>query len=154
MSITVRPARDGDFFAWLGLYEKYAAFYETALTDEKALLVWSWLTDPAHEEDVLVAVDDDADDATLVGLAHFREFARPLESDRGLYLDDLFVDEDARGKGAGRALIEAVRSIAQERGLGVVQWITAPDNETAIKVYDEVATRTPWVTYEIDLTGS
>ncbi len=152
MSITIRPVADGDFFAWLGLYEKYAAFYETALTDEKALLVWTWLTDPAHEENALVAVDDESTgENQLVGLAHYREFARPLESDRGLYLDDLFVDGDSRGKGAGRDLIAAVRAIAEARGLGVVQWITAADNETAMKLYDGVAARTPWVTYEIEL---
>ncbi len=152
MSITVRPAADGDFFAWLGLYEKYAAFYEIALTDEKALLVWSWLIDPGHEENALVAVDDESDaENQLVGLAHFREFARPLETDRGLFLDDLYVDEPARGHGAGKALIDAVRGIAQARSLGVVQWITAPDNDTAIHLYDDLGTRTPWVTYEIAL---
>jgi ribosomal protein S18 acetylase RimI-like enzyme len=61
------------------------------------------------------------------------------------------VDEPVRGHGAGKALIEAVRGIAQERKLGVVQWITAPDNETAIHLYDELGTRTAWVTYEIEL---
>ncbi|KRC50924.1 acetyltransferase [Leifsonia sp. Root227] len=147
MSIEIRPVADGDFFAWLDLYEKYAAFYETTLTDQKALLLWSWLTAPDHEEDGLVAVDD----GRIVGLAHMREFARPLEGDRGLFLDDLFVSEDQRGKGIGRSLIAATRDRAQERGLGVVQWITARDNTEAQQVYDSVATRTSWVTYEIDL---
>ena len=49
MSIEVRPVRDGDFFAWLDLYAKYAEFYETELTDQKALVLWSWLTDPDHD---------------------------------------------------------------------------------------------------------
>ena len=147
MSIEVRPVKDGDFFAWLDLYAKYAEFYETELTDQKALVLWSWLTAPEHEEDGLVAVDGDR----IVGLAHFREFARPLEGDRGLFLDDLFVLDDERGKGIGRRLIDEVRSIAQQRGLGVVQWITAQDNDTAKRVYDAVANRTSWVTYEIDL---
>jgi GNAT superfamily N-acetyltransferase len=147
MSIDVRPVADGDFFAWLDLYEKYAEFYETPLTDQKALLLWSWLTAPDHEEDGLVAVDGDR----LVGLAHFREFARPLEGDRGLFLDDLYVADESRGKGVGHTLIEAVRQRAVERGLGVVQWITAHDNRTAQNVYDSVASRTSWVTYEIDL---
>jgi hypothetical protein len=35
----------------------------------------------------------------------------------------------------------------------VVQWVTAQDNTTAQKLYDEVADRTSWVTYEIDLAG-
>lgn len=147
MSIDVRPVADGDFFAWLDLYEKYAEFYETPLTDQKALLLWSWLTAPDHEEDGLVAVDGER----LVGLAHFREFARPLEGDRGLFLDDLYVADESRGTGVGHTLIEAVRQRAVERGLGVVQWITAHDNQTAQNVYDSVASRTSWVTYEIDL---
>ncbi|MEO7017420.1 MAG: GNAT family N-acetyltransferase [Leifsonia sp.] len=147
MSIEVRPVVDGDFFAWLDLYEKYAEFYQTQLTDQKALLLWSWLTAADHEEDGLVAVDGDR----LVGLAHMREFARPLEGDRGLFLDDLYVLEEERGKGVAHALIDAVRQRAIDRGLGVVQWITAHDNDQAKGVYDSVANRTAWVTYEIDL---
>ncbi|WP_431221107.1 GNAT family N-acetyltransferase [Leifsonia xyli] len=147
MSIEVRPVKDGDFFAWLDVYAKYAEFYDTQLTDQKALVLWSWLTAPEHEENGYVAVDGDR----IVGLAHVREFARPLEGDRGLFLDDLFVVEEERGKGVGGALIQHARSLAEERGLGVVQWITAHDNSTAQKLYDAVANRTQWVTYEIDL---
>jgi len=150
MSIEVRPVRDGDFFAWLDVYAEYARFYETELTDQKALVLWSWLTDPEHEEDGYVAVDGER----IVGLAHVREFARPLEGDRGLFLDDLFVVEEERGKGVGSALIQKARALAEERGLGVVQWITAQDNATAQKLYDAVASRTSWVTYEIDLASA
>src|SRR6478735_5431404 len=147
MTIEVRPVRDGDFFAWLELYSKYAEFYETELTDQRALVLWSWLTAPEHEESGYVAVDGDR----IVGLAHVREFPRPLEGDRGLFLDDLFVIEDERGSGVGGQLIAFVRSLAEERGLGVVQWITAQDNATAQKVYDTVGDRNGWVTYGIDL---
>ncbi|MGN7801020.1 N-acetyltransferase family protein [Leifsonia sp. 22587] len=147
MSIEVRPVKDGDFFAWLDVYAKYAEFYDTQLTDQKALVLWSWLTAPEHEESGYVAVDGDR----IVGLAHVREFARPLEGDRGLFIDDLFVVEDERTKGVGSALLQKARSIAEERGLGVVQWITAHDNQTAQQLYDSVAERTSWVTYEIDL---
>ena len=150
MAIEVRPVRDGDFFAWLDLYAKYAEFYETELTDQKALVLWSWLTDPDHEESGYVAVDGDR----IVGLANVREFARPLEGDRGLFLDDLFVAEDARGAGVGGLLIQTMRELAEQRGLGVVQWITAQDNATAQKLYDGVADRTGWVTYEIDLVSA
>jgi GNAT superfamily N-acetyltransferase len=148
MSIEVRPVKDGDFFAWLDVYAQYAEFYDTQLTDQKALVLWSWLTAPEHEEEGYVAVDGDR----IVGLAHVREFARPLEGDRGLFVDDLFVAEDERGKGVGSALLQKARSIAEERGLGVVQWITAHDNQTAQQLYDTLAQRTSWVTYEIDLT--
>jgi GNAT superfamily N-acetyltransferase len=148
MSITIRPVREEDFFAWLELYAGYAAFYDTELTDEKALLLWSWLINPAHEESGFVAVDNDDDDR-LVGLAHVREFTRPLETDRALYLDDLYVAEDHRGSGIGRQLLDFVRDLAKERNLGIVQWITASDNEDAQRLYDAVAGKTSWVTYEM-----
>ncbi|KQV07803.1 GNAT family N-acetyltransferase [Leifsonia sp. Root112D2] len=148
MSITIRPLADGDFFSWLGLYEGFAAFYDTPLTDEKALRVWTWLNDANHEENALVAVDGEG---TLIGLAHFREFTRPLASDRGLFIDDLFVAPDSREQGTGTALIDAVRTLAVERGFGVVQWVSASDNEAAQNLYDTVGKRTPWVTYEIAL---
>lgn len=148
MSITIRPVREEDFFAWLELYAGYAAFYHTDLTDEKALLLWSWLINPAHEENGYVAVDE-GDDNRLVGLAHVREFTRPLETDRSLFLDDLFVAEDHRTQGTGRQLIDFLRGVAAERGLAVVQWLTAADNEDAQHLYDAVATKTSWVTYEL-----
>lgn len=148
MSITIRTPTDGDFFAWLGLYEGYAAFYNVQLTDERALLLWSWLSDVNHEENVLVA----ADDGELVGLVHFREFSRPLEADRSIAIDDLYVAEDKRRSGVAQQLIDAVVKQARGKGLGVVQWITAADNEEAQKLYDKVAERTNWLTYEIDLT--
>lgn len=148
MSITIRTLADGDFFSWLGLYEGYAAFYGTPLTDEKALRVWTWLNDASHEENAFVAVDENG---ALTGLAHYREFTRPLESDRALFIDDLFVATEVREQGTGTALINAVRELAAERGFGVVQWITASDNEAAQRLYDTVGTRTPWVTYEIAL---
>ena len=67
-----------------------------------------------------------------------------------MYLDDLYVDESARGSGIGRALIEYVHARAAEIGQGGVSWITADDNAPAQQVYDQLAKRTSWVTYEMD----
>jgi ribosomal protein S18 acetylase RimI-like enzyme len=150
MPITIRTPHDSDFFSWLGVYEGYAKFYDTELTDQRALILWSWLSDAKHEENALIAVDDDAD-GEIVGLVHFREFSRPLEADRSLFIDDLFVVPDYRGKGVGRSLIDAVTKIGTDKGFGVVQWITAPDNADAQKLYDDVASRTSWVTYEREI---
>ena len=56
---------------------------------------------------------------------------------------------DARGLGAAEALIEAVRAEAKKRGWSVVRWITAEDNYRARAVYDRLAERTKWVTYDL-----
>ncbi|MGH1523067.1 GNAT family N-acetyltransferase [Leifsonia sp. L25] len=146
MTADVRRVEDNEFFTWLDLYAGYGEFYETPVTDEKALLVWSWITDPENSLEAYFAVDAEG---TPIGLAHVREFARPLDGSTGLYLDDLFVLPDARGEGAGTALLEKLRSVAQERGLSVVRWITAKDNETARRLYDRVAEKTKWVTYDL-----
>ncbi len=148
MSVQVRPLGDKDFFTWLGLFEGYSEFYERELTDEKALRVWSWIIDKNHELDGAVAVNDDGD---FVGFAHYREVPRTLSADRGLFLDDLFVAPDARGAGVGKAIMDFVKEYASERQLGQIRLITAADNETAQRLYNEVGTRTEWVTYEIEV---
>lgn len=147
MSVTIRPAIESDLFAWHALYSGYGEFYGNPLTDEKAVLVWGWLSDPTHPLTALVA--EDAQGA-LVGLAHYRVFPRALAGGTGLYLDDLFVAEDARTGGVGTALIEHVRDLAKADGHSVVRWITAADNERAQAVYDKLATRTSWVTYDLE----
>ncbi len=146
MTTTVRRVEDSEFFTWLDLYSGYGEFYETPLTDEKAVLVWSWLTDPTHELEAYFAVNESGEP---IGLAHVRVFARPLAGSRGLFLDDLFVSPDARGEGAGTAILEALRTRAREDGFSVVRWITADDNATARRVYDRVAEKTKWVTYDL-----
>lgn len=146
MTVTVRRVEDNEFFTWLDLYAGYGEFYETPLSDEKALLVWSWITDSGNELEAYFAVGEEGEP---IGLAHVREFARPLDGSRGLYLDDLFVRPDARGEGAGTAILEALRARAKDNGLSVVRWITAKDNQTARRVYDRVASKTAWVTYDL-----
>jgi GNAT superfamily N-acetyltransferase len=146
MTVTVRRVEDNEFFTWLDLYAGYGEFYEQPVTDEKALLVWSWISDPENELEAWFAVDEEG---TPIGLAHVREFVRPLDGSKGLYLDDLFVTPDARGAGAGTALLNRLKETAKERGLTVVRWITAEDNETARRLYDAVAEKTTWVTYDL-----
>jgi len=67
-------------------------------------------------------------------------------------MNDLFVAAEARGKGIGRALIEASADIARQRGSHHLEWATAPDNATARRLYDSTgATRSTWIEYELDL---
>lgn len=149
--ISIRPARDDDFFPWLTVYEGYAAFYRAPLTDERAVRTWQWITRGDHGLRAFLAVDE-AD--AIVGLAHVRTVAQPLEGTTGLFLDDLFVTEAARGRGVATALLEHFRALAIEEGRSGVSWITAEDNHTAQRVYDRVARRTTWLTYEMPAESS
>jgi GNAT superfamily N-acetyltransferase len=145
MTFEIRNTRDRDFFNWLPLFADYGDFYGTPVTDEKALLVWSWITEGTHGLSALVAQDDEGN---LVGLAHYRTFVRPLAGGTGIYIDDLFVAGDARGNGVATALIERVTEIARAQHSGIVRWVTAPDNDDAQALYGKLAERTDWVTYD------
>lgn len=67
-------------------------------------------------------------------------------------MNDLYVDAETRGRGVGRALIEASAGVARARGAAGLQWATAPDNHTAQRLYDATgAERSEWVEYELGL---
>ena len=83
------------------------------------------------------------------GLAHLREWIRPLRGARSGYLDDLFVDQAVRGEGVVDALFAEIDMLAVARGWDVVRWTTADDNYRARSVYDNVAVRTSWITYDM-----
>ena len=146
MAVTIDRLKDSDKPAWRALYNGYAAFYKMPMTDEIADRVWGWLHDPAHVLEALVARDDSG---KPIGLAHFRAMPSPLRGASAGFLDDLFVDPDVRGSGAADALIRAINVLAKERGWPVVRWITADNNYRARGVYDRLATRSMWITYEM-----
>ena len=141
----IRPVQLSDYDAWAVLHRGYRDFYEHPDDDSAIERVWAWLMDDSHEVTGLVAEVD----GRLVGITHYRRFARPSSGTVGIYLDDLFTSEDARGHGVGRALIGAVTDIARAEGCSVVRWITSESNTQARILYDAVATAMPLVTYDI-----
>ncbi len=154
MEWTVRPARDDEFEAWTRLYRGYAAFYGTATSDEHQRQIWSWIHDDRSIECLIaVPVADGNEVGEPQGLAHLREWVRPLRGVVAGYLDDLFVDPDHRGTGAVDALYDAMNALAIDRGWAVVRWTTADDNYRARAVYDRLAARTTWITYDMTPTG-
>lgn len=137
----------GDREPWGELYSGYAAFYGVEQSEDMRERVWRWIHDPAHESEALVAEAG----GRLVGLAHFRPFARPLSASVGGFLDDLFVMPEARGSGAAQALIDAIAAEGRTRGWSVIRWITAADNARARALYDKSAVATKWVTYDLKI---
>jgi GNAT superfamily N-acetyltransferase len=145
---TVGPPGPEDYREWRELYRAYADFYQENVRDGQLDLVWSWITDPGHDVKALLVRDADG---TVVGLAHYRPYFRPLAAAVAGHLDDLFVTPTARGTGAVDALLEALRKIARQRGWSKIRWITADDNHRARSKYDQVAERTMWVTYDMQV---
>ena len=143
--VVVRPIEPRDYEAWQRLFHAYREFYEYDRGQEVVDRVWGWIHDDTVEVNALVAELD----GEVVGFAHHRHYSRPSEGGCGVFLDDLFTAPEARGRGVGRALIGRLAEIAREQGCGKVRWVTAPDNRTAQRLYDDVAERTDWLTYDL-----
>ena len=149
-AVSVRPLDPADESRWRVLFRGYREFYRLEASEDVVSRVWGWLTDPEHECQALVAESEDG----IVAIAHYRRFSRPSTGTVGIWLDDLFTDPEARGRGAARALIRQLTKIAGSEGRSVVRWITADDNHQAQALYDQVATRTHWVTYDAAPAGA
>lgn len=142
----VDPPDRGDLPRWRTLYRGYASFYEAEVTETSLATLWGWLLDPGHPCEARLVRDGSGEP---MGFAHFRPFPRPLSGNVGCFLDDLYVDPPARGTGAADALLDALAHIAADRSWSVVRWITDQDNARARALYDRVAERTRWVTYDM-----
>lgn len=145
--ITVRAATRQDYDQWLPLWDGYNAFYgrsgPTALPPDITALTWSRFFDAYEPLHALVAEHD----GKLLGLAHYLFHRSTIAVEPLCYLNDLFTDEAARGKGVGGALIESVYAQARRAGVSRVYWLTHETNVTAQQLYDRVAERSGFIVY-------
>ncbi|MEM6914786.1 MAG: GNAT family N-acetyltransferase [Pseudomonadota bacterium] len=138
----IRPLKERDRAAWQPLWHGYLTFYERELSDEQTEITWARLLDPGEPLFGLVADTDDG----VRGIAHALPHLSTWASVGYLYLEDLFVAPQARGLGLGRALIEDLYRIADEREISRVYWATAQDNP-ARRLYDQLASESGFVQY-------
>jgi GNAT superfamily N-acetyltransferase len=114
--ITVRSITRSDRPEWEVLWEGYNAFYGraglTSLPAHITQLTWNRFSDRDEPMYALVAEID----GQLVGLAHYLFHRNTITEEPVCYMQDLFTLPEVRGRGAGRALIEAVYDSAQTAG--------------------------------------
>lgn len=149
--ITVRAVAEPDRAEWERLYRGYADFYRVETDDTKLQTLFEWLLDPVHVCEGLVAQNDARD---LVGLARLRAMPSPLRGAEVGFLNDLFVDPEQRGSGAGAVLLREIDGIAAARGWAVVRWITRDNNYRARGLYDRLSVRSDWITYEMSAAST
>ena len=128
----IRPGRVDDVRVILQLIRDLATYErapdEVSATEEQLIEV---LFGERPTAEVLLALEGE----TPVGFAvYFYNFSTWLGRP-GLYLEDLFVRPEKRGKGYGRALLVALAKIARDRGCGRMEWAVLDWNEPAIKFY-------------------
>lgn len=149
--VLIRPLAAADEAAWRRLWAGYLTFYRRALDPEITAATWRRLLDPGTPDMIgRVAVLDGA----VVGILHAVIHANTWSIAPVCYLEDLYADADVRGRGVGRALIASLAEEGRSAGWLRIYWRTASDNATAQALYDKLARRTAWVTYELDLITS
>jgi GNAT superfamily N-acetyltransferase len=141
--LTIRPLRLDERAAWESLWNGYLTFYQTVLPKEVSDVTWARLHDP---EEPMFAFGVFAG-GTLIGIVHFLFHRSCWTIGDYCYLQDLFVTKEARGLGAGRALIAAVERAAREAGASRIYWLTKEDNRAARALYDKVAERSGFIQY-------
>lgn len=142
--VNIRLLKAADRQAWEALFRGYINFYEAKVPDNVIDVVWQRLLQQEDGMVGLVAVD--ASDRPI-GIAHLVFHRSTWSPTTYCYLEDLFVDREARRHGTGRALIKAVYEEADKRGATRTYWATKNDNRTARRLYDRVASLSPFVQY-------
>jgi GNAT superfamily N-acetyltransferase len=147
MKIVIRGVTAGDFAQWLPLWTGYNTFYKRTLPDDVTRTTWARFLDPAEPMHALVADEN----GTLLGLTHYLFHRATAFTAHTCYLSDLFTSDAARGKGVGRALIEAVYQEARRAGSPRVYWQTHETNAVAQVLYNDVAERSGFIVYRKQL---
>ncbi len=146
-SIEVRPIDEPELETLLPMIAAYQRFYEVEDVDtERNRSFFRRFVAPSDDGMLLGAWRD----GELLGYACLYWSFTSLVPAKTVLMNDLYVDEAARGQGIGRALIEASAKVTRERGAHHLEWATAPDNATAQRLYDSTgAQRSEWIEYEL-----
>jgi len=149
--LPVTPERFADLVALIDMLAEYENLQPPSL--EARARLFNDICGPAPRIEAVLAVDD-ADMACgyAITLETYSSFlALPT-----LYLEDIFVREDARSRGVGSALFDHVVQTARNRGCGRVDWQVLDWNKLARDFYERrgATFMNEWMLYRIDLTAS
>jgi ribosomal protein S18 acetylase RimI-like enzyme len=148
MTIEIRVVGPDDLTDLLPLMRGYCEFYGTSPADEELIAMSRRFLGAGDTDGTQLIARDDAGRA--VGHATIlwtwdTTLATPLA-----VMEDLYVAAGARGTGVGRSLIAACCDAAASRGIAALDWVTAPDNLTAQRLYDSTgARRSDWISYRL-----
>jgi GNAT superfamily N-acetyltransferase len=147
LGFTIRPVEPADRPRWEPLWKGYQLFYKVDLPREVTDTTWKRFFDGIEPVHALIAEEG----RDLIGLVHYLFHRSTWMTGPTCYLQDLFTNQKARGKGVGGALIEEVYKRAAAAGATRVYWNTHETNATARSLYDKVATRSGFIQYRKDV---
>jgi GNAT superfamily N-acetyltransferase len=146
---TIRPARPEDASAIVGLIRELAVYERLEhLAVATAESLREHLFGPRPFAESLLAEDADGP----VGFALFFHTYSTFRGQPSIYLEDIFVRPEHRGRGIGKALLRHVARLAVDRGCGRLEWAVLDWNEPAIGFYRSLGARPhgEWTTYRLD----
>ena len=150
LTLRIRAAEPADVPLIADLIRQLAKFEkledEVVLTEE---LLRAGLFGPRPYAETVIAEED----GKPIGFALFFHTFSTFLARPGIYLEDLFVLADHRGRGVGRALLAHLAQLAVERGCGRLEWAVLNWNQDAIRFYERLGARpnSEWTVYR--LTG-
>lgn len=130
--VSVRAATEGDvplILAFIEELAEYERLSQEVVATEEALRRWLFGERPVAE----VVIGEDGDDPA--GFALFFHSFSTFLGRPGIYLEDLYVRPEFRGRGVGRALLVHLARLAKDRGCGRLEWSVLDWNEPAIGFY-------------------
>jgi ribosomal protein S18 acetylase RimI-like enzyme len=144
----IEPVGVADLADLLPLMRAYCDFYGVAPSDDDLLAMSrALIADPEREGLQLLARDSSG---AGLGFATVFWYWQTLSAARAGLMNDLYVIPEARGRGVGRALVEACRARCRAHGAKSLVWETAPDNETAQALYRGLgAKEESWLTFSL-----
>ena len=130
-TFTIRPARPDEAGVILDLIRQLAVYErcEKDVVADEATIYHSLFVE--HAAECLLGEED----GVVVGFALFFHNFSTFVGRKGLYLEDLFIIPEKRGRGYGKALLKHLAKIAVERGCGRMEWICLDWNESALSIY-------------------
>jgi GNAT superfamily N-acetyltransferase len=145
--VEIAPIGSDEFEELLPLIAAYQRFYEAEKIDEERNRAFFRRFLAPSDDGLLLGARSEGG---LVGYACLYWHFSSLQVEETVLMNDLFVIENRRGGGIGRALIETSAEVARERGAPYLEWSTAPDNKTAQRLYDSTgAEQSEWISYEL-----
>ena len=146
-NLTFRYARREDtalILRFIRELAEYEGLLDEVVADETTLVEWIF---DRQKAEVIFALED----AREVGFALFFHNFSTFLGRAGIYLEDLYVRPECRGRGYGRAILKKLASIASERGCGRLEWWCLDRNKPSVDFYLSMGAEpmTDWTAYRV-----